>query len=119
MSAARDDGRRGVAWMIGSFAACPCHLPLTLAALTAALGGTAAGALLRDHLILAGALVTGVWLLGTARGVWLLRRPRTCPMPAAGSGARVDRQRTATGSGEGPDGGPVRVATLAQDTLRR
>ncbi|WP_433307477.1 hypothetical protein ACQP2F_13645 [Actinoplanes sp. CA-030573] len=103
--------------MIGSFAACPCHLPLTLAALTAVLGGTAAGALLRDHVVLAGAVVTGVWLLGTARGVWLLRRPKTCPVP--GSGARVAQPRDTRDAREAPDGGPVRVARILQDTLRR
>jgi len=78
--------RRGAAWMVGAFAACPCHLPLTLAALTAVLGGTAAGALLREHVVLAGALVTSVWVFGTLRGVWLLRRPKACPV-RAGDGA--------------------------------
>ena len=117
MSPARDGGRRGVAWMVGSFAACPCHLPLTLAALTAVLGGTAAGAVLRDHVVLAGVLVTGVWLLGTARGVWLLRRPKTCPMPDGGAGAA--RRGEASERREAPDGAPVHLARLPQDTLRR
>ena len=117
MSPARDGGRRGVAWMVGSFVAFPCHLPLTLAALTAVLGGTAAGAVLRDHVVLAGVLVTGVWLLGTARGVWLLRRPKTCPMPDGGP--RPARRRDAGDPREAPDGGPVRVVRLPRGTLRR
>src|SRR3546814_6633442 len=39
-----------------SFLACPCHLPLTLAALAAlaaVLGGTGIGVALRDHTVLA------------------------------------------------------------------
>jgi hypothetical protein len=103
--------------MIASFTACPCHLPLTLAALTAVLGGTAAGALLRDHVVLAGAVITSVWLLGTARGVWLLRRPKVCAMP--GSSARMARPLTVTDTPQTPGAGTVRVARLPQETLRR
>ena len=44
---------RGMAWMIGAFVFCPCHLPITLAALALLLGGTAAGAALRAHPYLA------------------------------------------------------------------
>lgn len=62
---------------------CPCHLPLTLAALAAVLGGTAAGAVLHAHIVVAGVLISSVWLAGTARGVWLLRRPPVCPVPPA------------------------------------
>lgn len=78
-------GKRGTAWVIASFAACPCHLPVTLAALAVVLGGTAGGALLRDHIVLAGVVVTAVWAVGTARGLWLLRRPAACPLPSAGA----------------------------------
>ena len=42
--------RRGRRWIFGSFAFCPCHLPLTLGILVTVFGGTAAGALLRDHI---------------------------------------------------------------------
>ena len=45
---------RGMAWMIGAFVFCPCHLPITLSALALLLGGTAAGALLRAHPYIAG-----------------------------------------------------------------
>ncbi len=74
--------KRGTAWVLASFAACPCHLPLTLAAVTAVLGGTAAGALLRENIVLAGVLITAVWALGTWRGVWLIRQPAACSVPA-------------------------------------
>lgn len=65
--------RRGWAWVVGSFLLCPCHLPLTLGLAATVLGGTVAGAMLRDHPILAGVLITVVWLIGTWRGVRLLR----------------------------------------------
>lgn len=65
--------RRGRAWLLWSFLLCPCHLPLSLAALTAVLAGTSAGVMLRDHIWVAGALVTGAWLLGTGYGFRLIR----------------------------------------------
>jgi hypothetical protein len=68
---------RGVAWMIGAFVFCPCHLPITLSALALLLGGTAAGALLRAHPYIAGVLVTSLWAAGTWRGVRLVKRARS------------------------------------------
>lgn len=68
--------RRGVAWIAGSFLLCPCHLPLTLAAVSALLGGTALGVALRENLILAGVVIAIGWLVGTGRGLYLLRRAR-------------------------------------------
>ena len=64
---------RGMAWMIGAFIFCPCHLPITLAVLGMMLGGTAAGALLRAHPYVAGAVVTAIWAIGTWRGFSLVR----------------------------------------------
>jgi cytochrome c biogenesis protein CcdA len=79
--------RRGRVWLVLSFLACPCHLPLTLAILAVVLGGTAAGALVRDHAVLAGVLITSVWVLGTGRGLWLIRQADrgggACPSPTA------------------------------------
>jgi hypothetical protein len=66
--------KRGMAWMIGAFVFCPCHLPITLGVLALLLGGTAAGAALRAHPYLAGALVTSIWIAGTWRGLLLVRR---------------------------------------------
>ena len=65
---------RGMAWMIGAFVFCPCHLPITLSALALLLGGTAAGALLKAHPFVAGVIVTLLWAAGTWRGYALIRR---------------------------------------------
>ena len=67
---------RGMAWVIGAFVFCPCHLPITLSVLALLLGGTAAGALLRAHPYIAGAVVTALWAAGTWRGFALVRRAR-------------------------------------------
>jgi MerE protein len=69
----RSGANRGLAWVMGSFVFCPCHLPLTLGLAAAVLAGTAAGAMLRQHPVMAGVAVTLVWAVGTARGLWLLR----------------------------------------------
>ena len=67
---------RGMVWMIGAFIFCPCHLPITLAALAFLLGGTAAGMALRAHPYIAAAIVTAVWAAGTWRGYMLIRAAR-------------------------------------------
>jgi len=67
---------RGTAWIVGSFLVCPCHLPITLAIVSAVLAGTAAGALLRAHPFLAGGIISLVWAAGTWRGFWLIRAAR-------------------------------------------
>jgi hypothetical protein len=78
--------RRGRTWLILSFLACPCHLPLTLGLLATVLGGTALGAVLRDHAWLAGSIIAATWAAGTARGLWLIRQAErgqlACPLPA-------------------------------------
>jgi len=63
-----------MAWMIGAFIFCPCHLPITLAALAFLLGGTAAGVALRAHPYFAAVAVTLLWAAGTWRGYQLIRR---------------------------------------------
>jgi hypothetical protein len=65
--------KRGMAWMMGAFVFCPCHLPITLTVLALLLGGTAAGALLRAHPYLAGMGITALWAAGTWRGFLLVR----------------------------------------------
>ena len=67
---------RGMAWVIGAFVFCPCHLPITLSVLALMLGGTAAGALLRAHPFAAGGAVTLLWIAGTWRGFALMKRAR-------------------------------------------
>ena len=65
--------RRGLIWVIGAFAICPCHLPVTLALAAAVLSGTASGAFVAGHPYLAGALISVVWLAATWRGFRYLR----------------------------------------------
>lgn len=69
-----DVERRGRRWLLWSFLACPCHLPLTLALLGTVLGGTALGAALREHPLAAGLVIGATWAAGTARGLLLVRR---------------------------------------------
>jgi hypothetical protein len=74
---------RGLAWVLGAFVICPCHLPLTLWAIAALLSGTAAGALLHAHSYVTGAVISGVWLAATWRGVRYFRAAsRVCAPPA-------------------------------------
>lgn len=68
--------RRGIAWVIGSFVLCPCHLPITLAVIAGVLSGTALGVLFRSHLYIAGAIISLTWLVGTLHGFNLMRRAR-------------------------------------------
>ena len=69
--------RRGVLWIMGAFLICPCHLPLTLWLAGALLGGTALGAALRGHALVAGTVITLSWLAATGYGFHLLRAART------------------------------------------
>jgi hypothetical protein len=77
--------RRGIAWIVGSFVFCPCHLPITLWAVGALLSGTALGVAFSGHLVLAGVIISITWLVGTLQGFKLLRRAR---IDAYAGGAR-------------------------------
>jgi hypothetical protein len=68
--------RRGMAWIMWAFLICPCHLPLTLWLAATLLTGTALGAALRGHPVVAGTIVTLVWLAATWRGIHLMRSAR-------------------------------------------
>jgi hypothetical protein len=68
-------GSKGAAWLIGAFLICPCHLPLTMAFASMVLAGTAAGVLLRAHPLVAGTLITLVWLAASWHGIRLMGRP--------------------------------------------
>ena len=68
--------RRGLAWIVGAFVLCPCHLPLTLWIVAALLSGTTVGALVLGHPYVAGALLGVAWLGGTLYGFNLMRRAR-------------------------------------------
>jgi hypothetical protein len=116
--------RRGRAWLVWSFLLCPCHLPLTLAALTTVLAGTSLGVTVRDHVWLAAAIITTVWLTGTGYGLRLIRQAETangsCPTkptatPAAsisidevgGASTHVDARGDCQRSESGPLETPV------------
>lgn len=64
---------RGMAWVIGAFLICPCHLPLTLWLAATLLSGTVAGAVLHEHLYVAGAVISLTWLAATWHGMRLIR----------------------------------------------
>ena len=81
---------RGMAWLIGAFLICPCHLPLTLWLAATLLAGTALGAALRGHPMVAGTVITLAWLAATWRGVHLLRSARAYA-------ARARESRTSAG----------------------
>jgi Fe2+ transport system protein B len=73
--------RHGIAWVMGSFLFCPCHLPLTLGLLAAIFGGTALGAVLVHYSILAGVIITSIWAAGTWYGFRKLRATTACAIP--------------------------------------
>ena len=60
---------RGLAWVIGAFLICPCHLPLTLALAGSVLAGTTAGVLLRAYPLASSILITAAWAAATWRGI--------------------------------------------------
>jgi MerE protein len=80
--------RRGLAWVIGAFVICPCHLPLTLGLAATLLSGTAVGALIRGHPYIAGAAITAAWVAATWRGVHHLRSAQRPAGPAIRNGHR-------------------------------
>jgi hypothetical protein len=65
---------KGLAWVIGAFVICPCHLPITLGIAATLLAGTAVGAALSEHLFVAGALITVMWCAATWHGLRLIRQ---------------------------------------------
>jgi hypothetical protein len=64
---------KGLAWVVGAFLICPCHLPLTLGLGATLLAGTAAGAALGEHPFIAGTVLTVAWGAATWHGLRLLR----------------------------------------------
>ncbi len=87
---ARDDGHGSASRpeIFGSFALCPCHLPLTLWILVAVFGGIAVGAVLRDHVVVVDLVRSAAWIAGTWRGFRLVRLAQrgACRVPPARPG---------------------------------
>lgn len=76
----RDDAsgveNKGIVWLLGGLLICPCHLPLTLALFSALLSGTVAAAVVDDHPIAIGAVVTVLWIATIWRGIHYIRDAR-------------------------------------------
>ena len=72
----RQTENRGLAWLIGVFLICPCHLPVTLGVAATVLAGTTVGALVSGHPYVAGAVLTAAWLAATWRGIRYLQAAR-------------------------------------------
>jgi len=77
--------RRGVLWIAGAFVLCPCHLPITLWVIGALLSGTALGAAVTGHVVVAGTIFSIVWLTATLHGFNLMRRARIHAYTNSGS----------------------------------
>lgn len=62
----------------------PLPSPLSLGVLTTVFAGTSAGLVLRDHVWVAGTLITVLWVLGTGYGLRLIRQAErangACPV---------------------------------------
>jgi len=87
--------KAGLAWMIGFFAICPCHLPVTLAVLGMVLSGTVLGVFLQAHPWVAGSVMTAAWAAGTWRGLQLLRGQQSgaaCTLPSKPAAAQGRRR---------------------------
>jgi len=67
---------RGLAWIIGAFAICPCHLPLTLTLIGTLLSGTVVGTLITRHVYVVGGVITLGWLIASWRGLSYIRLAR-------------------------------------------
>lgn len=75
--------------VVTGFIACPCHLPLTLALVLGALGGTGIGGFLADNRGLVYGVATGYFVAAVGAGWFLLSRKRstagaTCQLPVRG-----------------------------------
>ncbi len=77
--------RIGRRWLIWSFILCPCHLPWTLALLTAALGGSALGAVVNSHRNWVGGGVALLYFIGVAIGFRYLRQAKATGACRVGS----------------------------------
>jgi hypothetical protein len=74
ISPARVNEKRGRRWLIWSFVFCPCHLPITMAALAAIFGGSAFGALISRNTLAVGLIFGLLYAVGVGIGFLHLRR---------------------------------------------
>ncbi len=78
-----DDGegqrleRTGRSWLLWSFILCPCHLPWTLAILSAVAGGSTLGVALVRYRTLVGITIAVLYLAGVGIGFRYLRQAKS------------------------------------------
>lgn len=73
---ARAHEKRGRKWLAVSYLFCPCHIPITLALIGAAFGGTALGAALTGNALRVGVVLTSIYALVLWRGFRQIRRAK-------------------------------------------
>lgn len=74
---ARQHEKRGRKWLAASYLFCPCHVPLVMAALGAAFGGTAVGAALTGNALRVGIVLTTLYALVLWRGFRQIRKAKS------------------------------------------
>ena len=70
---ARQHEKRGRKWLVVSYVFCPCHLPIVLALVGAAFGGTAFGAAATGNAVGVGVALTAVYGVVLWRGFRQIR----------------------------------------------
>jgi len=73
---ARQHEQRGRRWFVLSFVLCPCHLPITLALLGTAFGGTVFGAALTGNALRVGLVMSAAYSLVLWQGFRQIRRAK-------------------------------------------
>lgn len=73
---ARSHEKRGRKWLVISYLFCPCHIPITLALIGAAFGGTAIGAALTGNALRVGIVLTAIYALVLWQGFRQIRRAK-------------------------------------------
>lgn len=73
---AREHEKRGRKWLVISYVFCPCHIPITLALIGAAFGGTTLGAALTGNALRVGIVLTSIYALVLWRGFRQIRRAK-------------------------------------------
>jgi len=85
---ARRSENRGRLWLILSYVLCPCHLPITMALVVAAVGGSAVGAALTATMWRLGVVMTVLYGLALWRGFHHLRRAKATVEPGQACSTR-------------------------------
>jgi hypothetical protein len=103
---ARGLENRGRLWLVVSYLLCPCHLPVSMALLGAAFGGTAVGAAVTGNAWRTGLVLGALYVLALWRGFRSLRRAKARLAP----GERLDCSGPDATCEVVPAGEPVAVS---------